>query len=202
VPLGQPRPKGFFLLAGKSWGAMTPCQKLKESLASDGAVALAWHCWARFRLDGRFKIVRYALFGSAVSIGYTLSVVVFVELLGWRNPEFASALSFVIWTPISYIGHRDFTFLFTGHHARSAVKFAAAFIARLAASAYTVHIATMLGMHYLTGVIANWVVLPLISYLILDLWVFRRRPPAPGAIIPNLTTPKRIRYRRNPHQYD
>jgi putative flippase GtrA len=56
------------------------------------------------------------------------------------------------------------------------VKYALAFLARLAASAYTVHLATAaFGSSYIAGVLANWIVLPLISYVIMDLWVFRAK---------------------------
>jgi putative flippase GtrA len=138
----------------------------------------AHHVWAWFRSDDRLKIVRYIVFGTAVSIGYTLNVVALVRLLPWLSPELSSALSFVIWTPLSYVGHRNFTFTFTGRLSASGVRFFAAFVARLVASAYTVHLATLFEMNYMVGVLANWIVLPLISYFILDFWVFRRPKPA------------------------
>ena len=41
--------------------------------------------------------------GVAISLGYTLNVVFFVDFLGWKAPALASMACFVIWTPISYI---------------------------------------------------------------------------------------------------
>lgn len=144
--------------------------------------ALAIRAWGTFWLESRFfKIARHAIFGSAISIGYTINVVVFVELLRWPSPELASALSFIIWTPISYVVHRDLTFLVAGHRLASFLRFLAAFVVRLVASAYTVHLAAIFGLNYMVGVIANWTVLPLISYFILDLWVFR--PPSVAAAL-------------------
>jgi putative flippase GtrA len=141
------------------------------------ALASATQTWSLVWFDQRFKIGRYALVGSAVSIGYTINVVAFVEILHWPSPEWASALSFVIWTPISYLAHRDFTFIVHRPGLASLLKFVAAFVARFAASAYSVHLVATLGLHYIVGVMANWIVLPLISYLILDLWVFRASSP-------------------------
>jgi putative flippase GtrA len=138
--------------------------------------------WMTIRQNRRLTFFRYAIVGVAVSTGYTVNVILFVEFLGWGNPEFASALSFLIWTPISYLGHRDFTFLFAGDPVSSAIKFAVAFVARLAVSSYTVHVATLFGMHYLVGVLANWIVLPAISYFVLDLWVFRKSDRHSGAL--------------------
>jgi putative flippase GtrA len=136
------------------------------------------HGWAAFRFDPGLRLVRYAVIGAAISVGYTLNVIFFVEVVKWKQPALVSAVCFVIWTPISYWAHRDFTFMFSSPRLSSAAKFTLTFLGRLAASAYTVYVATVvLGMHYLVGVLANWVVLPLISYLILKLWVFRANSP-------------------------
>ncbi len=117
--------------------------------------------WTQFRGDPRLKLLRYAAAGVAVSAGYTLTVILLVDGLGWIEPVSASALSFVIWTPISYVVHRDFSFLFTGRQAAAVLKFLIAFVVRLAAAAYTVHLATaVFGQSYLVGVLANWIVLP------------------------------------------
>jgi putative flippase GtrA len=140
--------------------------------------------WDTFRRHPRLKLVRYALSGIAVSTGYTLTVLLLVEDLGWRSPSQASAASFLMWTPISYIAQRDFTFLYRGRRLAALVKFLVAFLARFGASMYTVYLATaVLGLPYLAGVMANWVVLPLIAYVIMDLWVFRApaRPAQPSS---------------------
>lgn len=141
--------------------------------------------WTTFRFDPRLRLCRYAAIGVVISLGYTLNVIFFVEVVKWKQPALASAVCFVIWTPISYWAHRDFTFLFAGPRLSSAAKFTVTFLGRLAASAYTVYAAnTVLGMHYLVGVLANWIVLPLLSYLVLKLWVFRSRTPEAGTSLP------------------
>jgi len=90
------------------------------------------------------------------------------------KPALASAVSFVMWTPASYVVHRDFSFLYAGRQFTAMAKFTVAFLVRLAAAAYTVHLATsVFASPYLVGVFANWIVLPLVGYLVMDLWVFR-----------------------------
>jgi putative flippase GtrA len=134
------------------------------------------YAWAILRRHPQLKLARYALAGAAVSAGYTLTVILLVDGLGWMQPELASAASFALWTPISYWVHRDFTFLYavSGGQVAAIIKFVISFLFRLALAAYTVHLATTLfGSPYLVGVLANWVILPLVSYLVLDLWVFR-----------------------------
>ena len=141
-----------------------------------GRASFAGRLPAALLTDERFRLVRYFVSGVAISTGYTVTVMVLVELLRWMDPVAASTLSFVIWTPVSYAVHRDFTFRFRGDHFAAAVKFLLAFVARLAGSAYVVYLATeLLGWNYMVGVLANWIVLPLINYLVLSLWVFRTR---------------------------
>jgi putative flippase GtrA len=132
--------------------------------------------WGGFRNGPRFKLIRYAFAGAAISVGYTLTVILLVDGLHWLTPALASAVSFALWTPVSYWVHRDFTFLFTvaSGQAAAIVKFVVSFVFRLAAAAYIVEaMAGAFGSRYLVGVLANWLILPLISYLIMDVWVFR-----------------------------
>jgi putative flippase GtrA len=148
---------------------------MRRAVSEAGAAIAAF--WTRFRHADRFRLLRYAVAGVTVSIGYTLTVVLFVNVWHCLEPPQASAASFLLWTPLSYIAHRDFTFLFTGAEVPAIVKFVLAFVLRLAVSAYSVELAVQCGAPYLVGVAANWVLLPLISYLIMDLWVFRAVAP-------------------------
>jgi putative flippase GtrA len=113
--------------------------------------------------------------GVAVSLGYTVTVILLVWL-GWLTPPIASAVSFALWTPVSYYAHRDFTFRFEGANAAAIVKFTVAFVLKFIASAGVVYVAMeYFGAHYLFGVLMNWVIGPVINYLVLHFWVFRTR---------------------------
>jgi putative flippase GtrA len=132
-----------------------------------------------FRRHRHLKIIRYVFAGVVVSVGYTFTVVLLVSRVGWTSPALASAASFALWTPVSYIVHRDFTFLYviSGRHLATMVKFGISFIFRLVAAGYTVHLLSgVFGSPYLVGVLANWLVLPAISYLLMDMWIFRMPP--------------------------
>ena len=136
-----------------------------------------WQTVARFlealRYSDRLKIVRYLVAGIAVSIGYTLTVVCLVEFVGWGSPSLANLSSFLLWTPVSYIVHRDFTFRFDGEMRASAVKFLVTFLIKLVATVIVVVVAMrFFGAHYIFGVLANWIVVPLVTYAVLNLWVF------------------------------
>jgi putative flippase GtrA len=128
---------------------------------------------ARLRTDPRFSIVRYFFAGVAVSLGYTLTVIVLVEQLKWFGPVWASAIGFVLWTPASYFAHREFTFRFDREHRGAVIKYSVSFLLRLAGSALVVIGAIeYLHLHYVVGVLMNSIVLPLINYFVLKFWVF------------------------------
>ena len=128
--------------------------------------------------DERFQLLRYAVAGVGVSLGYTLNVFVLVDVLRAVSPTVASALSFVVWTPVSYFVHRDFTFRAATGSRTIAIKFCATFVMRLLISSFVVYFfSNLLHVHYIFGALANWVVLPILNYFILDAWVFSKKVP-------------------------
>ena len=123
----------------------------------------------------RFRLVRYFIAGVAVSVGYTLTTVALVSWLHLLGPEASNVVSLVLWTIISYVAHREFTFGFEGEYGRSAARFMFVFLLKLGASvAVIATITRYYQSSYLIGILVNWVVLPLVSYIMLKVWVFQR----------------------------
>src|SRR5258707_5879609 len=89
-----------------------------------GFSSIVYSLWS----DERFQLLRYAVAGVGVSLGYTLNVFLLVDVLSAVSPTVASALSFVIWTPASYFVHRDFTFRATSGSRAVAIKFGTTFV--------------------------------------------------------------------------
>lgn len=127
-----------------------------------------------FRFSHRWSLARYAVAGVLISLGYTVTVIGLVEAIPSLSPSWASIVSFVLWTPVSYFSHRDFTF--RADRSRSlhaALKFAVTFALRFVVAGVAVFVFTdYLHLHYLFGVLANWIVLPAISYAVMRFWVF------------------------------
>ena len=145
-----------------------------------GFSSIIYSLWS----DERFQLLRYAVAGVGVSLGYTLNVFLLVDVLRAFSPTVASALSFVVWTPVSYIVHRDFTFRAATGSRTIAIKFCATFVTRLLISSFVVYFfSNVVHVHYIFGVLANWVVLPILNYFILDAWVFRKVPDQVGTEI-------------------
>jgi putative flippase GtrA len=122
-----------------------------------------------------FRLIRYLVAGVAVSLGYTLTVIVLVDRAAVFGPEAANVVSLILWTIISYLVHREFTFRFDGAYRGSMGRFIFIFILKLLASVAVIALTTRYyKSSYLIGVVLNWVVLPLISYVAMKFWVFQR----------------------------
>jgi putative flippase GtrA len=126
-----------------------------------------------------FQVLRYFGAGLLVSLGYTITVVLMVEVFGWSNPSIANAVSFILWTPVSYFAHKMFTFRDSQNTAESAVKFFVIFLAKLATSVLVIEATTrFLSHHYFVGLLLNWVVIPLVTFVLLKFWVFDSKTKA------------------------
>jgi putative flippase GtrA len=137
--------------------------------------ALLRHLLASFRFAKAWSLARYFVAGSIVSFGYTITVILLVDQLGWFSPSSGSLVSFVLWTPASFLSHRDFTFRADeGAGSTAALKFVIVFGLRFAASGLAVLLVTdYLHLHYLFGLLVNWILLPAISYFVMRFWVFQ-----------------------------
>jgi putative flippase GtrA len=122
-----------------------------------------------------FRLIRYLVAGVAVSLGYSLTIVALVDWAALLGPEAANVVSLILWTIISYLVHREFTFRFDGAYRGTAARFIFIFVLKLLASIAVIAVTTRYyKSSYLIGVFLNWVVMPLISYVAMKLWVFQR----------------------------
>ena len=123
----------------------------------------------------QFRLIRYFVAGVSVSLGYTLTIIALVDWGPALNPELANVVSFLLWTVASYLAHRGFTFRFEGAYGDSAFRFIVVSAVKLLASmAVMVLITRYYESSYLVGILLNWVVLPLISYVVMKVWVFQQ----------------------------
>jgi putative flippase GtrA len=140
----------------------------------------------------QFGLIRYLVAGVGVSLGYSLTIVVLVDWVALVSPEAANVLSLILWTTISYVVHREFTFRFDGNYGGSATRFIFIFLLKLLASVAVIAVITRYYQSsYLIGVLLNWVVMPLISYVAMKLWVFQLGPTSWSRRIPPLDVCRR-----------
>jgi len=187
--IGKPRPTLATLLDAARASADKKTPKVIETRAEDAEVGVNTQSieqkvtadalflrLARFvtRSD-HFRLIRYLVAGVAVSLGYSLTIVALVDWAALLGPEAANVVSLTLWTIISYLVHREFTFRFDGAHRGPVARFILIFVLKLLASVSVIAVTTRYyKSSYLIGVFLNWVVLPLISYVAMKFWVFKR----------------------------
>ena len=122
-----------------------------------------------------FKLSRFGIVGVVATVAYALATMLFVEAFAW-SPLTASVAGFFTALPISYFGHRNWTFRSTGRHESEMVRFiitaSVSFGLVLGSTALTVDV---LHLHYLVGVFAACVLVPIGTFVSLNLLVFRNQ---------------------------
>ena len=118
------------------------------------------------------KMARFGAVGAAATVVYALAVVVFVSGLG-VDPNAAAVLGYLTALPVSFIGHRRFTFrskaTMTPELMRFTVMHFVNMMVSLGGMAWAVD---LLGLDYWVGILVAVVIVPLASYITADLWVF------------------------------
>lgn len=131
------------------------------------------------------RIMRYGFAGVAVSILYSLAVIACVHLFAPLSPTIASVIAYVVVVPLAYIAHGRISFSDRPYDnfqpLRFAVSTTASFIIAIGGMYYITEIA---GRSYLLGIAWNWLMIPVMNFLVYMFWVFRAGQPAAQTIKP------------------
>ena len=120
------------------------------------------------------KLLRFAAVGALSGGIYALVVALCVSGFS-LDPRFASGLGYLASLPVNFAGNRKFTFLGQGPIAFELLRFLLVHGANIAAAVLVMTVAVReFGLHYLVGVAATILVIPFITFLIMDRWVFRK----------------------------
>lgn len=120
------------------------------------------------------RIVRYGVVGTAISLVYTLAVVLLVDGLHVPSPTVASVLAFAVMLPVAYLAHRDVTFRAAARDPAQAWRFAITTTTSFMVATAGMYVLTaVLGRSYLLGIALNWVLIPTANFAVYLIWVFR-----------------------------
>jgi putative flippase GtrA len=130
--------------------------------------------WAEFG-----RLLRFGIVGVAATATYFVIATFSVEAMG-TSPTLGSVFGYAGGYPVSYFGHRRYTFrAHTGSHQTQAIRFAV--VTALNFSVYTsgVWVLTeVLALHHRLAFLAVSVAVPVLSYLMNRIWTFA--PSAAG----------------------
>jgi putative flippase GtrA len=131
------------------------------------------------------RVIRYGVVGIAISALYSLSVVLLVDQIHMANATAASVLAFAAVLPLAYAAHRRVTFSDAAHDPLAPLRFAASTAASFLVATGGMYAVTEIFAHsYLLGIALNWVLIPIMNFLIYLVWVFRVGPIRPGGALP------------------
>jgi putative flippase GtrA len=120
------------------------------------------------------RVVRYGCVGVAVSLLYSLTIVVCMRELHSISPTMAAVIGYIIVLPLAYLAHRGVSFSDRGYDRFQPLRFAlsttTSFIIAVGGMYWITEIA---GLSYLIGIAWNWLIIPATNFLAYMLWVFR-----------------------------
>lgn len=130
------------------------------------------------------RVMRYGVTGLAISIAYSLAVILCVWNFPRLGPTWASVLAFVAILPFSYLAHRGISFSDRrgGQHERR--RFIITTTSSFLVAVGGMYVITeILGLSFYLGILWNWMIIPASNFCIYNLWVFsahHAHPPTPS----------------------
>jgi putative flippase GtrA len=120
-----------------------------------------------------FKVLRFALVG-VLSSGIFSVVTVLMAGLGGLDPTFSSVIAYLVAVPLNFIGNRTFSFLSRNGVVGDLSRFAAMHVANILLVTVAMETAVnVLHFNYTVGILAGVVLVPAVSFVAMNWWVFR-----------------------------
>ena len=121
-------------------------------------------------------VARFGLVGLVVSMIYSALVVILVESSVPVGAVAASVIAFAFLVPLSYFGHRRFTFRAGHDDWGQRLRFSFTVVSSFLLATGGMHIiVNILDWSYLFGIAWTWLVVPVVNLALNLLIVFRRR---------------------------
>lgn len=121
------------------------------------------------------KAARFAAVGVVCGLVYALATALAIRA-GMAAP-LASAIGYLVSVPLGYVGHRRFTFRSANRVWTEALRFLTVHVTNIVIVMVAMQGLTQAGLHWIAGVIAAVLLVPVVNFLFAHYWVFR---PATG----------------------
>lgn len=123
------------------------------------------------------KAIRFGLVGCLSSLFYGLCTWFMAGTL--RLPAVpASAMGYLLAIPMNFYLQKHFSFRAKGHTRTQAPRFLFVHGLNLLVSIAVMHVSvSILGLDYRAGALATMVLIPLLSFIAMNAWVFAARSP-------------------------
>jgi putative flippase GtrA len=121
------------------------------------------------------RIGWFGVVGGTSLVAYAASVSGAIEFLG-SGKQAANLLGLVVASLCSYFGHHYLTFQADGDHRRYFPRFMVQIVLTYLLSTTATYMVDRMHWHYAIGIMTVAVVIPLINLVMLQTWVFFKRP--------------------------
>ncbi|WP_162314773.1 GtrA family protein [Pseudoxanthomonas yeongjuensis] len=129
------------------------------------------------------KLVRFGIAGLISSLSYALFTWTLVYAFR-MSPVVSSAIGYALAIPLSFLLQRSFSFRSEGSKRRQAPRFMLVHGFNILVSIAVMDLlVSALGMDYRIGIAITMLLIPLLSFLAMNLWVFRSSRKEPGSRI-------------------
>ena len=120
------------------------------------------------------KLSRFATVGAANALVYAVATRLYAEVLP-VGAAVASGLGYATAVPLAFFGHRRLTFEASGALSPQMLRFVTTQLLGFGLAVVVAWVTTdLLGWPIWTGVGATILAVPVLSYLVMDKWVFAR----------------------------
>lgn len=120
------------------------------------------------------KALRFGLVGALSSAIFSIVTAACVRLWG-IDPKLASIAGYLASMPVNFVCNRRFSFRSEGTLTRDLSRFIGLHAGNIVLTSLSMGaIVDILGLHYLFGVVAAVVLVPLVNFFALNWWVFGR----------------------------
>jgi putative flippase GtrA len=130
--------------------------------------------WLHPAPDLGARAIRYALVGLANGAVFATTGALAVSQFQY-SPVAASALGYLFSVPMSFVGHRRFTFQSNNAWKGEAGRFILVHVCSLSAAVLIMQAVTGAQLPYYLGFVGAVLLIPLINFLVSHFWVFATR---------------------------
>ncbi|QNR97811.1 GtrA family protein [Stenotrophomonas sp. 169] len=122
------------------------------------------------------KFLRFCVVGGLSTLAFSLLTWLAVSELH-MEPTWATVLCYLVLVPPNFLAHRNFTFVSRGHISREGRRFVALHAFNLLLSTLGMKLITdVFHKDYRWGIVFSAVVVPVVVFVLMNRWVFPRRP--------------------------
>ncbi len=124
------------------------------------------------------KFLRFGIVGVANTAIYAAATAAYISALGIGDKT-SSVLGYCTAVPLAFLAHRSFTFSSRGLIRAELLRFTITQVTGLLVSVFAMGAAVdYFGLHYSLGIVGGTVLVPIMTFVVLNLWVFRNQPRA------------------------